>query len=229
MKLFCLFITLVLAGCASEPIAPPVVKENKEVFLYVDKIEKINSDAVSALTAISEGLDKKSVSWILLDAQISRLSGISQPSVPKVIEYRNTISKNDSVAATKDKDLAVKVDNETTLAWAKVEKINSELSEAKLAKANSDAIAQRAIKDNSISKITSLGLGLILIGVVAIAFTAKKFSGMVFCVGGVICVSSAWVLDSPIWQYIVIVLGVLVFADVAYVIHKQTKSADKGG
>lgn len=227
MKLFCLFLTLFLAGCASEPVATTVVKENPEVFKYVDKIEGIVSDAASALTAISEVTDKKSVSWILLDAQITRLSGIKPPSVPKVIEYRTTIAKNDSVSASKDKDLAVKVDDETSLAWAAVEAVNAELSEAKLAKANADSIAQRAIKDNAISKVTSLGLGMIVLGVIAIAFTTKKLSGMVFCIAGVICVSSAWILDSPIWQYVVISLGVFLILDVAYVVYKATKQTDE--
>ena len=225
MKLFCLFLTLFLAGCATGPVAAPVIKENTEVFKYVEKIEIIASDAASALTAISEVTDNKSVSWILLDAQITRLSGIKPPSVVKVIEYRTTISKNDSVAAAKDKDLAVKIDNETSLAWDAVEAMSAELTEAKLAKANSDAIAERAIKDNAISKITSLGLGMIMIGVIAIAFTTKKLSGMIFCVAGVLCVSSAWVLDSPIWQYIVISLGVFFVLDLAYIIYKATRKA----
>jgi hypothetical protein len=225
MKLFCLFLTLFLAGCATQPVATTVVKENVEVFKYVDKVEGIVSDAASALTAISEVTDKKSVSWILLDAQITRLSGIKPPSVVKVVEYRTTIAKNDSVAAAKDKDLAVKIDNETSLAWAAVEAVNAELTEAKLAKANSDAIAERAIKNNAISKVTSLGLGMIMLGVIAIAFTTKKLSGMVFCVAGVLCVSSAWVLDSPIWQYIVISLGVFFVLDVAYIIYKATRKA----
>jgi len=225
MKLFCLFLTLFLAGCATEPVAAPVIKENTEVFKYVEKIELIASDAASALTAISEVTDNKSVSWILLDAQITRLSGIKPPSVVKVVEYRTTIAKNDSVSAAKDKNLAVKIDNETSLAWAKVEAMDAELTEAKLAKANADAIAERAIKDNAISKITSLGLGMIMIGVIAIAFTAKKLSGMIFCVAGVLCVSSAWVLDSPIWQYIVISLGVFFVLDVAYIIYKATRKA----
>lgn len=223
MKLFCLFLTLFLAGCASEPVAAPVIKENTEVFKYVERVEIIVSDAASALTAISEVTDKKSVSWILLDAQITRLSGIKPPSIIKVVEYRTTIAKNDSIAATKDKDLAVKVDNETALAWEAVEAVNAELTEAKLAKANADSIAQRAIKDNTISKITSLGLGMILIGVIAIAFTTQKLSGMVFCVAGVICVSSAWILDSPIWQYVIISLGVFLVLNVAYVVYKATK------
>jgi hypothetical protein len=172
MKTFCIFLTVLLAGCSSKPPAAPVIKDNTELFKYVDGIELVVSDAASALTAIAENTDKKSVSWILLDAQISRLSGIKEPSVVKVGEYRTTITKNDAVAAAKDKDLAIKVDNETSLAWAKVEAMNSELAKAKLAKANSDAIAERAIKDNTISKVTSLGLGMILIGVIAIAFAS---------------------------------------------------------
>jgi hypothetical protein len=223
MKTFCLFLTVLLAGCSSKPPAAPVIKDNTELFKYVDGIELVVSDAASALTAIAENTDKKSVSWILLDAQISRLSGIKEPSVVKVGEYRTTITKNDAVAAAKDKDLAIKVDNETSLAWAKVEAMNSELAKAKLAKANSDAIAERAIKDNTISKVTSLGLGMILIGVIAIAFTTKKFSGMVFSVSGLLCISSAWFLDSQIWQYILAGLAVFLFVNVAYGIYKYAK------
>lgn len=226
MKTFCLFLTLVLAGCATQPKPPTVIKENAEVYKYVDLIEGHVSDSASALTAISSGMDKKSVSWILLEAQIARLSGIKPPSVIKVGEYTATIANNDSVAAAKDKDSAKKVDNETSLAWSKVESLNSELNKAKLAKAEAEALSQRAIKDNAIAKVTSLGLCMILAGVITIAFTSKKLSGMVICVSGVGCISSAWILDSPIWHYILIGLGLFLIVNVLYVVYKATKETD---
>lgn len=223
-KYILISISLFFIGCQSIPEKPAIeVKENKEKDVYIEKLESIASDAVSGLVAIKETLPKEAITSQLLESQIIRLTAIKPPSVSKVAEYRETISKNDTKAATKDKDLAVKEDYETTLIWEQVAILDSELSEAKIAKAQAEAIAQRAIKDKALDRITMLGLALILGGVIAVAFTSKKISGMILIVSGIACASSAWIFDNPIWQYILLFVGVVIALDVIFIVFKFTR------
>jgi hypothetical protein len=222
-----LWLSIFLCSCQSVPeVATPaiVVKDNKEKDTYIDKVESIASDAASGLVAIKETIPKESVAYQLLESQIIRLTAIKEPSVVKVSEYRETISKNDTKAASKDKDLAIKEDNETTLIWEQVAILDIELSEAKAAKAQAEAIAQRAVKDKALDRITMLGMALILAGVIAVAFTTKKISGMILIVSGVACASSAWIFDSPIWQYILIGVGGFFALNITYVVFRFTKN-----
>lgn len=223
MKFLILLIALILSGCASvkEP-APVVIKENKEKDTYIEKVENIVSDAASGVLAVSEVMDKSSIQFKVLESQAVRLGGIKPASVVKLNEYRATIANNDTKAAAKDKAVAVKVDEETSLLWAEVAILDSELAEAKARKLEAEASAARAIKDNVINRITMLGMGLIICGVVTIAFTPKKLAGLVVVGSGIACASSAWIFDNPIYQYILLGLAVFVAIDLIYLIWKFT-------
>lgn len=226
LALVSLWLAFFFVGCqtAPEEQKPVVIKDNKEKDIYIDKLESIASDAASGLVAIKETVPADSISFKLLESQIIRLSAIKPPSVAKVAEFKATISKNDTKAAAKDKDIAIKEDDETTLLWGTVAALDSELSEAKLAKAEAEAVAQRAIKDKMLERITMLGMGLILAGVIAIAFTSKKISGMILVVSGIACASSAWIFDSPIWQYILMGVGFFFAINILYIAFRATKN-----
>ena len=80
-------LALLLCGCATTPQAPiPVETQNKEKDTYITKVESVVSDSASALTAVVPNLDKGNVRG-LVEAQVTRLSGVSKPSVAKVEEY----------------------------------------------------------------------------------------------------------------------------------------------
>jgi hypothetical protein len=223
MKYILLTFLLILSGCASvkEP-APVVIKENKEKDLYIEKVESVVSDAASGVLAVSEAMDKASIQYKVLESQAVRLGGIKPASVVKLNEFRATIANNDTKAAAKDKAVAVKVDEETSLLWAEVTILDSELTEAKARKLEAEAAAARAIKDNVINRITMLGMGLIICGVVTIAFTPKKLAGLVVVGSGIACASSAWIFDNPIYQYILLGLAGFIALDLIILIYRKT-------
>lgn len=223
MKYLISIISILLVACstASQP-APVVVKENKEKDLYIEKVESVVSDAASGVMAVSEVMDKASIQYKVLEAQAVRLGGIKPASVVKLKEYRDTISRNDTKAAANDKALAIKVDQETASLWEQVELLDGELAQAKAEKLEADRIAERALKDNVINRITMLGMGLIICGVVTIAFTPKKMAGLVFVGSGIACASSAWIFDNPIYQYILLGLAGFVALDLVFLLYRKT-------
>lgn len=211
-----------MVSCASAPEPTVIVKENKDKDVYINKVEGIVSDAASGVIAVSEVLNKESIEFKVLDAQAVRLGGIKPASVVKLEEYRATIANKDIKAAANDKAIAVKVDKETSQLWERVEFLDGELAEAKARKLEVEAAHARAVKDNVINRITMLGMGLIICGVVAVAFTPKKLAGLVLIGSGVACASSAWIFDNPIYQYILLGLAAFVAIDLIYLIWKMT-------
>ena len=106
-----LALALLLCGCstAPKPLPPaPVETKNPKKDEYITRVEDIVSDSASALTAVVPNLDKGNVRG-LVEAQVTRLSGVSKPSVAKVEEYTRIIKQNDSKAVEKDKKEAQQV------------------------------------------------------------------------------------------------------------------------
>ena len=192
-----LFVFATLCGCSStpKPLPPvPVETQNKEKDTYISKVESVVSDSASALTAVVPILDKGNVRG-LVEAQVTRLSGVSKPSVTKVEEYTRILKENDSKAIQKDKDNASKVDAETTALYAMVEQKDFELSEA-------HARADGEFKQKILWQFSTAGLGLFVVGVLVTAFTPFKKSGAIVMGGGSLAMASLWIFDSQWFTYI---------------------------
>ena len=192
-----LVIALLLCGCstAPKPLPPaPVETKNPKKDEYITRVEDIVSDSASALTAVVPSLDKGNVRG-LVEAQVTRLSGVSKPSVAKVEEYTRIIKQNDTKAVQQDKKEASKVDAETTALYQMVEQKDYELAEA-------HTRADAEFKQKVLWKFSTAGLGLFIAGLMAVAFTPFKTNGAIVMGGGVVAMASLWVFDSQWFTWI---------------------------
>lgn len=188
---------LLLLGCSTAPKhtpPAPVETKNQEKDKYIDKVESIVSDSASALTAVVPSLNKGTVREVV-EAQVTRLSGIAKPTVVKTDEYKRVIAQNDTKAVQKDKEAAAKVDKETDDLWAMVQMRDIELEEA-----NTRADAE--FKQKILWQFSTAGLGLFVVGVLVTAFTPFKKSGAIVMGGGALAMASLWIFDSQWFTYI---------------------------
>lgn len=219
MRKYIALAVLALSGCQTvsswfSKETPPVPANNDAKDAYIEKVENVASDAAAGVLAVQEKLPTDDIKRKVLEAQSIRLSGVKEPSVAKLEEHRRTIANNDTKAAAKDKTEAVKVDKETTELYTKVAALDKKLSEAKAAEEKAVALAKQATKDKSIWYVTSLGVGLIAVGVLVAAFTPKKIAGGIMVAGGMLCASSAWVFESEIYSWVLLGTGALVIVNV---------------
>ena len=189
-------LALFLCGCSTiTPQAPiPIETPNKEKDTYITKVESVVSDSASALTAVVPNLDKGNVRG-LVEAQVTRLSGVSKPSVAKVEEYTRILKENDSKAIEKDKKEASKVDAETTALYAMVEQKDFEIQEA-------HARADGEFKQKVLWQFSTAGLGLFVAGVLVVAFSPFKTKGITLMGGGALAMASLWIFDSQWFTWI---------------------------
>lgn len=209
------FFFLIVAGCKTIGIEEnPVPDSNYKKDEYIDVLENIASEASAGVLAVQEKLPKDDIKSQVLESQFIRLSGVKPPSVAKLEEQRAIIANNDTKGAAKDKAEAVKVDKETTELYTKVAALDKKLSDAKASEEKAVALAKQATKDKSIWYVTSLGVGLIAIGVLVSAFTPKKIAGAIMVAGGLLCASSAWIFESEVYSWVLLGTGALVIVNV---------------
>jgi len=192
-----LFVFVTFCGCntAPKPLPPaPVETKNQEKDKYITRVEDIVSDSASALTAVVPNLDKGTVREVV-EAQVTRLSGISKPSVAKVEEFTRIIKQNDTKAVQKDKEAASKVDAETSALYAMVEQKDFEIQEA-------HARADGEFKQKVLWQFSTAGLGLFVAGLMAVAFTPFKKNGAIVMAGGMLAMASLWIFDSQWFTWI---------------------------
>lgn len=192
-----LFVFGMLVGCqtATTTIPPQAISyTNEEKDKYITKVEEIVSDSASALVAISGSLPQGDVRQ-LTEAQVTRLSGLSKPSVAKVEYYSGILKQGDSKAIQRDREEASKVDAETTALYAMVEQKDLELAEA-----NSRADAE--FKQKVLWQVSTAGLIIFAIGVGFLAFSPRKASGVILMLSGAGAIGSAWVFESPWFPWI---------------------------
>lgn len=127
---------------------------------------------------------------------MTRLSGVSKPTVPKVEEYKRIIAQNDTKAVEKDKKEAAKVEADTDALYAMVEQKDYEIAEA-------HARADAEFKQKVLWKFSTAGLGLFVAGLLAMAFTPFKKSAGIVMAGGMLAMASAWIFDSTWFIWIV--------------------------
>ncbi len=190
-------ITLLLVGCSTrqpEPTPQPKI-ENKEKDKYIEKVEAVVSDSASALTAVVPVLDKGTVREVV-EAQVTRLSGVAKPDVKKVQEFTRIIAQNDTKAVEKDKKEASKVEEETNALYDLVMQKDFEIIEA-------NAKADAEFKQKVLWQYSTYGLGLFVAGVLAMAFTPFKKSAGITMAGGMLAMASSWIFDSTWFMWIV--------------------------
>ena len=218
-----LILAFLLTGCISKPQPPPpppAKVENKEKDKYIEKIEGIVSDSASALTAVVPVLDKGTVREVV-EAQVTRLSGVAKPSVAKTQEFQKIISTNDKKAVEKDKKEALKVDAETDALWLMVEEKDYELMEA-------NAKADAEFKQKVLWRFSTAGLGLFTIGLLALAFSPFKKSAGTVMAGGMLAMASAWIFDSTWFIWIVGgSIGITALSIVYAIIRKPAKNPEE--
>ena len=216
-------IFLILCGCTPGVVETPpvVVKDNPAKDQYIDKVESVTADATAGLIAVRDTIDKASIAYAIINNQIIRLSGIKEPSVAKVEEYRRNISQNDTKATAKDKVEAEKVDEQTSELYATVAILDSQLAEEQLARAESDRVAERALKEQFRERLQKYGLYMTLGGILVMAFLKNFFkSGVIICGGGVVLTFVAYWIDSPAVGWIMGVTAALVAVQILAVFGK---------
>lgn len=215
-----LLLLLLFTGCSTAPKPiptppAPVETKNQEKDKYIQKIESVVSESASALTAVVPVLNKGTVREVV-EAQVTRLSGVSKPTVPKVEEFKRIIAQNDVKAIEKDKKEAAKVEAETDALYALVELKDIELSDA-------NARADAEFKQKILWQYSTVGLAVFVAGLLALAFSPFKKSAGIVMLGGMTAMASAWVFESTWFTWIVAVaVGVSVLG-VAIGIYKSGK------
>ncbi|CAB4144121.1 hypothetical protein UFOVP460_18 [uncultured Caudovirales phage] len=221
-----LLLALLLTGCSTAPKPiptppAPVETKNQEKDKYIQKVEAVVSESASALTAVVPVLNKGTLREVV-EAQVTRLSGVSKPSVQKTEEFRRIIAQNDTKAVEKDKKEAAKVESEADALWELVELKDMELSDA-------NARADAEFKQKVLWKYSTVGLAVFVAGLLALAFSPFKKSAGIVMAGGMLAMASAWIFESTWFTWIVAVaVGVSVLG-IAIGIYKagNPKTEDK--
>lgn len=212
-----LFIFGNLTGCSTVEHKPQPLATNEEKDKYIEKVESIISDSASALVAIVGNLSEGNVRQ-LTEAQVTRLSGVSKPSVAKVEEYSRMLNQNDSKAIQKDKDEAARVDAETTALYGMVLAREQEIDDLRIQNEIEKENSKREFKEKVLWLLTCVGMAVSVAGLLVIAFTPWKCKGLVLVGGGATAVASVWVLDSEWFKYILIAVSVLLVLDLAWLL-----------
>lgn len=218
--------SIFLCGCATqEPIAPVIIN-NKEKDLYIDKIEGIISEAASALTAVAPAIPD-GIARELVEGQVARLSGVSKPKQERVESFRRMVESKDHKAVKKDKEEALKIDSETSDLWALVEEKENAIAIAQAIADNAEKERQVALKEKALWQFSTTGLGLFVAGLTVIAFTPWKTKGLILMGGGALAMGSLWIFDSQWFAWIVGTSLAVVATGLLFVFIKSIKNRYK--
>lgn len=194
------FVALLLCGCSiftKTPEAPVIVSNNEKKDAYIAKVEEVVSEATSALTAVAPALPV-GIPKQIVEGQITRLSGISKPSVDKVKEFERIIKEQDKKAVDKDKEKASKVDAETDKLWALVEEQNEQIMLEQALRESAETEAKEERKTKLTLQASLACLGLLVFGVLVTAFAPMIFLKR----AGVVIVVCAVLLEGLLLWYI---------------------------
>jgi hypothetical protein len=218
-----LLASVLLVGCSTTKPTPPapVIINNKDKDTYIEKVETVISDTASALTAVAPSVPA-GVSRELVENQVTRLSGISKPTVERTDNYRKILQSNDQEAVKKDKEEALKVDSETQKLWAIVEEQETAIAIANEIAENAEKQHQLELKEKILWKFSTAGLAMFVLGLAVVAFTPFKKNGGIFMAGGSLAMASMWIFDSKWFTWIVgvsigLVIGSIVLAIISHI------------
>ena len=210
-----LFIFGTLVGCQTteDAVVTPLTNEEKDK--YIEKVEAIVSESASAIVAVVPSLPA-GIPRDIIESQGTRLSGVSKPSVESVGRYTRMVKENDSKAVQKDKEEALKTEEQTSLLWAMVLDRDRELEEANSKAEIAEKKAERELKDKILWALSCLGMAVSTGGLLVIAFTPFKWRGAILVAGGGLAVASVWILDSDWFQYVLQTIVALVVLDLLW-------------
>lgn len=189
-------LLLILTGCSTAPKPPVVVSNNNEKDAYITKVEEVISESASALVAVAPSVPA-GIPREIVQGQVQRLSGISKPNEAKVKEFERIIKEKDAKAVAEDQKKASKVDSETTKLWAEVEKKDKMLSEAIAVREQAERTLKEERKTKLILQASLACLGLLVFGVLVIAFAPMIFLKR----AGAVMVACAVLLESLLLWY----------------------------
>ena len=210
-----LFIFGNLVGCQTVDEPKAIALTNEEKDKYIEKVEAVVSESASAIVAVVPSLPA-GLARDIIESQGTRLSGVSKPSVESVGRYTRMVKENDSKAVQKDKEEALKVDDETSLLWEMVLDRDRELDEAKAERDLAIEERKRELKDKILWALSCLGMAVSTGGLLVIAFTPFKWRGAILVAGGGLAVASVWILDSVWFQYVLQTIVALVVLDLLW-------------
>lgn len=202
MKTILILSSILLAGCVTTEQQTPVILNNKDKDLYIEKIESIVSDSASAISVVVLTFPAGTARE-LLENQVTRLSGVRKPTVERADFYRRILETKDESAVKKDKEAALKVDSETEKLWAVVEQQETALAIAQAVADNAEKERQGAIKDKILWMVSCIGMAISVAGLGVIVFTPWKLRGAGLIAGGAFATASAWILDTQWFAWII--------------------------
>jgi len=214
-------LSALLVGCATTEPTKPIIITNKDKDNYIEKVEQIVSDANSAISAVASTLDA-GVRREILQGQVTRLSGVREPSVERVESFRRMVETNDTKAVKEDQEKALKVESETNRLWAIVEEQETEIAIAHAMAENSENERQREMKDKILWMVSCVGMAIMTAGLLAVAFTPFKTRGLVLVAGGTLATCLAWIVDTRWFAWVVGVGIAIAMLDGLYILIRWT-------
>lgn len=221
MKTILMLLSMILVGCATTEQQEPVILTNKEKDIYIEKIESIVSDSASALSVLAPSVPAGTARE-LIENQVTRLSGVSKPTVERTQFYRRILETKDESAVKKDKEEALKVDSETEKLWAVVEQQETALAIAQAIADNAEKERQGAIKDKVLWMVSCIGMAISVAGLFVIVFTPWKMRGVGLIAGGALATASAWILDTQWFSWIIGTGIAIAVLDGLYILVRET-------
>jgi len=224
MRLLWLLITVALAGCASKkadaPLpdpAPVPVPVQDSTATFGTKQDKADQRVAASIQGAREAnADGKPAA---VEAELAVAASYLPMVLPGDLAFvRQRIQQQDPKAYQEAKAYGAKLKTELDGLWVKMEaqqkQSAAEITELKRQLADRDEAIKQARKDKIAQQLSTLGAGLIALGVALLAFGSwvgvSKLSAGLVILGGVLTSSLTWVMDSPAFSYLIIGSCVLV-------------------
>ena len=219
MRLLWLLITVALAGCAGSKKAdapdPTPIPVEDATTTFGNKQDKADQRIAASIQGAREANGKPAA----VEAELSVAASYLPLVLPGDLAYvRQRIQLNDPKAYLEAKAYGAKLKTDLEDLWAKMEaqqkKSAAEITELKAQIDNHKAAIEQARKDKIAQQLSTLGAGLIALGVALLAFGSwvgvSKLSAGLVILGGVLTISLTWVMDSPAFSWLIIGICALV-------------------
>lgn len=221
MRLPWLLIIVALAGCTgtkkAEAPAPAPVPVEDSTATFGNKQDKADQRIAASIQGAREAnADGKPAA---VEAELAVAASYLPMVLPGDLAYvRQRIQQNDPKAYAEAKAYGTKLKADLDDLWVKMEaqqkKSAAEITELKRQLSDRDKAIEQARKDKIAQQLSTLGAGLIALGVGLLAFGSfigvSKLSAGLVILGGMLCSSLTWVMDSPAFSWLIIGVCALV-------------------
>lgn len=221
MRLLWLLITVALVGCLgtkkAEAPAPVPMPVEDATANFGNKQDKADQRVAASIQGAREAnADGKPAA---VEAELAVAASYLPIVLPGDLAFvRQRIQQNDPKAYAEAKAYGAKLKADLDDLWAKMEaqqkKSAAEITELKRQLSDRDKAIEQARKDKIAQQLSTLGAGLIALGVGLLAFGSfigvSKLSAGLVILGGVITSSLTWVMDSPAFSWLIIGVCALV-------------------